>query len=184
MRPLIGLTGLHGSGKGVLCDSITEHFPAEVYSFSGTARDTALRYNPWIVERDMLLSDIVREDGWRTAKDIPRVRSFLNALGVALDDIDRGYVTRKAQRDVAATPGNRGVIYNDCYTADEGDFIRSNGGVIVHVVSQYEVGAAKSDDPFQNSLPAPDMTIVNSGEVGCLDEAGATVWKAAVEACR
>lgn len=172
---VLALTGLHGSGKGVLTNELTTNHNFVVSSFSSTAKRFALEYDPFVDSHDAHLLDIVIERGWTYAKSIPSVRSFLNDLGKALSAIDPQYVLRKARADVeAAHASGHHIVFDDCYTLAEGALIRELGGMIVHVAPFYDVAAPSSADVFQNELPTPDETVINLGHEGSLH--GSANW--------
>lgn len=166
---VLALTGLHGSGKGVLTHELVTNHNFVTSSFSSTAKHFALQYDPYIAAEHTTLVDIVERHGWTYAKSCPGVRDFLNGLGRALLAVDPQYVMRRACDDIRrAHRDGHHIVFDDCYTVAEGEFIHRRGGMIVHVAPEYDLEAALGGDEFQNNLPTPDLTIANPGTPGSL----------------
>lgn len=94
--PSIGLFGYAGSGKDTVADYLVKQYAYTRVSFAAPLKEMALsidhRVDCYGDERDIMLSDVVREKGWEYAKrNYPEVRRFLRSLGKTMRDQDTDY---------------------------------------------------------------------------------------------
>lgn len=92
MPKIIALTGKPGSGKDTLADHLVKHHGFRKLSFAEPVYRGVEAMNPWIVEMEMPLLDVLNNlridyglspsEAWRRAKDnIPECRRWLQVYG-------------------------------------------------------------------------------------------------------
>lgn len=140
--PLIGLVGKKRVGKDSFAERlIAEHDFVKV-SFSEPVKEAALAVDPIVVRNRgdyfdgyVRLSDLVREEGWETAKGHTEVRRFLQRFGTeSIRAIDPGFWVRhgmeKASRNVfAGFP----VVITDVRFQNEARAITRAGGKLIRI---------------------------------------------------
>lgn len=132
--PIVGLIGKKRAGKDTVAETLTREFGFVRYAFADPLKATMLDLDPfvpdgWLYSR---LSDLVRERGWETAKEIPEVRRLLQAHGVAI----RTHVSESVWVDATMSrvmDETRPVVVTDVRFPNEADTIEAAGGVLVRV---------------------------------------------------
>lgn len=114
---LIGLCGYAGVGKDTVADILAREHGFMRYAFANS------------------LKTLARDLGWDGAKD-ERGRRFLQALGVAMRELDPDYWIDKVRRPILHMRHFAGhpIVISDVRFKNEAEWIREKGGILVRVV--------------------------------------------------
>ncbi|MGW1836310.1 deoxynucleotide monophosphate kinase family protein [Streptomyces sp. NPDC002067] len=147
-------------------------------AFADPLRDLALSVDPIVASEPtgygplpLRLSDVVRREGWDTAKQRPEVRRTLQRLGQSVRDQDERHWLRAAlaKLDVANRWGLP-VVVTDCRYENEAEALRARGALLVRVERPGDHGpngAEQRGHPSETELddfPA-DAVLTNGGTV-------------------
>lgn len=159
---IVGLLGAKGSGKDTFAARLVTHHGFTRLAFADPLKDLALDINPTIV--DAPLVDLIDEFGWDRSKAHPRVRLFLQNLGVAARthlhaDVWVDALARYARR----IPGP--VVVTDVRFLNECQWVHANRGITVriHRPSLHDRDTHVSETELSGFVA--DHLIVNDGTV-------------------
>ncbi|MEW2635755.1 hypothetical protein AB0903_29980 [Streptomyces sp. NPDC048389] len=137
----VALMGRAGSGKDTIGARLVSRFVFARVAFADPLRDMALSMDPIVSSEPtgygplpIRLSDVVRREGWDTAKSRPEVRRTLQRLGQSVRDQDEDFWLRLALAKIdVADRWNLPVVVTDCRYANEADALRCAGALMVRV---------------------------------------------------
>ncbi|MEV6079608.1 hypothetical protein AB0L80_31530 [Streptomyces sp. NPDC052069] len=147
-------------------------------AFADPVRDLAVHLDPVVGSETtgfgplpLRLSDVLRREGWDTAKRRPEVRRTLQRLGQGVRDQDERYWLRAALAKVdVADRWNLPVVVTDCRYANEAAVLRERGALLVRVERpgrEAPAGEAEREHRSEAELddfPA-DAVLTNGGTV-------------------
>jgi hypothetical protein len=152
---IIGVTGYAQHGKDSAGKRLVDVYGFTRMAFADQLKSMALALDPFILEpwngNGVLvqrLSDLVRNDGWETAKTLPEVRRFLQALGtegVRAHIGQESWVVALEKRWLASGADN--VVITDVRFPNEAEWIKRQNGVLIRVVRFTADG-----QPFDNGV--------------------------------
>lgn len=150
---LIGLSGYARSGKDTVGQILQDDHGLRTASFAATLKRITAQVNPYVTESGLHLADLLAlypEQGWEGVKQIPEVRRFLQALGVACRDHIHPDVWVDAlfhHLDPFFTPG---YVITDVRFPNEADAIRKRGGEVWRITRPNTPPA--NDHPSETAL--------------------------------
>lgn len=140
---LIALSGLKGSGKDTAADYLVAKYSFTKVSFAEALRQMLLIIDPEISFEDMWglncrrLSQIVREEGWDSAKRrFPEVRRLMQVTGteaVRMIFGEDAWINIVARRYPDLADDSTRYVITDCRFDNEVEFVRNQGGVLVWI---------------------------------------------------
>ncbi|MFD4141575.1 hypothetical protein [Streptomyces sp. NPDC058572] len=172
----VALMGRAGSGKDTVGARLVSRFVFARVAFADPLRDMALSVDPIVATEPtgygplpIRLSDVVRREGWDTAKGRPEVRRTLQRLGQSVRDQDERYWLRAALAKVdVADRWNLPVVVTDCRYENEAEALTARGFLLVRLERPGEHGPAGEDQRQHTSeaglddYPA-DAVLTNGG---------------------
>jgi dephospho-CoA kinase len=136
----IGLIGLAGAGKDTAARALLER------GWQCVGFADAIKTKAYFL-------------GWDGLKD-ERGRRLLQDIGMAMRRFDENFWIHKAQNSMKGGP----CVFTDVRFANEADFIRAEGGIIVRVVREgLEIGEHESE-AGQLAIRS-DQSILNDGTI-------------------
>lgn len=174
----VGLYGPAGSGKDSIATYLGGLYGFNRIAFADPVREMALAIDPWIDCFDFLerptvgdpmrvvynsrLSVLVDKFGWDYVKrEYDEVRRLLQKIGTdAVRAQTPNYWVDLAR--AKALDCDR-VVFTDVRFPNEADMIRSEGGIVGHVVAETTLNAEAASHASETSMDAyrPDVTLVN-----------------------
>ncbi|MEU0762004.1 hypothetical protein ABZ351_20275 [Streptomyces microflavus] len=177
------LMGRAGSGKDTVGARLVSRFAFARVAFADPLRDLAVSLDPVVGHEPtgfgplpLRLSDVLRREGWDTAKQRPEVRRVLQRLGQGVRDQDDRYWLRAALAKVdVADRWGLPVVVTDCRYANEAEALRDRGALLVRVERPGRTAPAGEDEREHQSetelddFPA-DAVLTNGGTVAELHQ--------------
>ena len=179
----IALMGRAGAGKDSAASRLVSRYQFVRVAFADPLKRVALDLDPIVGSEPtgygplpLRLSDVVRREGWDTAKSRPEVRRTLQRLGQAIRDTDAGFWLRLALATVdVADRWGVPVVITDCRYANEAAALRARGFLLVRVERPGSEGAggAESRHVSETELDdyAADAVLTNGGTLAELHAA-------------
>jgi hypothetical protein len=164
---VLGTVGLKRSGKDTFAARLVEEHGFTRVAFADPLKDAALALDPRIFYRARL-SEIVNEDGWEAAKEIPEVRRTLQNLGVAIRNLDPGFWLNAAIRRADEVEGP--VIITDVRFSNELGYVARHG-VSVRIVRPGQVNSDTHISENELADAPTTFSVVNGGTVADLHAA-------------
>lgn len=171
--PLVGMVGRARAGKDSVAARLVECHGFRRYAFADALRRVALAADPIVTPVDTVagsvrLSELVAEVGWEGAKAHREVRRTLQALGVAVREVDPDFWVAAVLEEVgwADRPP---VVITDVRFPNEAEAITSLGGVLVRVIRP---GLDESDQHVSETALADwptDFEILNDADITALN---------------
>lgn len=133
--PLIGLTGVSGSGKDTIAEILTRNYGFIRLAFADTLKDIMLDLDPMIPTSSgvLRLSQVLStHKGWSGAKQNPEIRRLLQVLGTSVRDrvgIHTWSDVIMEQADVIKDP----VVITDVRFGNEAKSIHEYQGIVVRI---------------------------------------------------
>lgn len=171
----IALMGRAGSGKDAAASRLISRYQFVRVAFADPLKRVALGADPIVGSEPtgygplpLRLSDVVRREGWDTAKSRPEVRRVLQRLGQAVRDTDAGFWLRLALATVdVADRWNVPVVITDCRYTNEAETLRRRGFLLVRVERPGSRGAGGEasrhvSETELDDFP-PDAVLTNGG---------------------
>ncbi|MFF1377539.1 hypothetical protein [Streptomyces sp. NPDC058308] len=172
----VALMGRAGSGKDTIGARLVSRFVFARVAFADPLRDMALAADPIVGHEPagfgpipLRLSDVVRREGWDTAKKRMEVRRTLQRLGQSVRDQDQRYWLRAALAKVdVADRWTLPVVITDCRYENEAEALRARGFLLVRVERPGDHGPVGEDQRQHTSetelddYPA-DAALTNGG---------------------
>ena len=140
MKQHIGLIGLAGSGKDTAALALM-HRGWKRVAFADALKNRALHL------------------GWDGRKD-DRGRQLLCALGMAMRAYDPQHWIDLARAAMRGRP----CVFTDVRFANEADFIRAEGGIIVRVIREGLAAGEHESEAGQLAIRS-DQSIINDGSI-------------------
>ncbi|MGW6061702.1 deoxynucleotide monophosphate kinase family protein [Streptomyces sp. NPDC055189] len=178
----VALMGRAGSGKDTVGARLVRRFVFARVAFADPLRDLALSVDPIVGYEPagfgplpLRLSDVVRREGWDTAKRRPEVRRSLQRLGQSVRDQDERFWLRAALAKIdVADRWNLPTVVTDCRYVNEAEALRGRGFLLVRVERPGDHGPSGADQRGHQSetelddFPA-DAVLTNGGSLAELD---------------
>ncbi|MDX3550993.1 hypothetical protein PV729_04270 [Streptomyces europaeiscabiei] len=178
----IGLIGKARAGKDTAAAHLVRTHAYTRLGFADPLKEMALRVDPIIDTvgddygvTEYRLSEIVREDGWESAKDnYPEVRRLLQQMGQTVREIDEDFWLGILLRKVAgAEKLNVPVVVTDVRYRNEAAALRLAGFKLIRLTrpQQHGKSAALAAHASETDLDtfAADLNIVNAGSIEALN---------------
>ncbi|MFB7671330.1 hypothetical protein ACFC26_07915 [Kitasatospora purpeofusca] len=177
----IGIIGRARAGKDTAGRWFVEQRGYQRVAFADALKDAAIRVDPIVHcfahgdgcdNTEERLSEVVRLEGWETAKAYPEVRRFLQELGAAIRTIDPTFWIRAAlkQADDLADSTGRPTVITDVRYDNEAAALRARGWHLLYIdrpgiphLTHESEGALGPEDA--------DYTIMNAGSLADLNSA-------------
>lgn len=163
---IIGLTGYAQVGKDTVAKILVEKYGYKRIAFADPLRDVLYDTNPMIdsiAGEPVLLQPFVNKYGWEEAKKSPRVRQYLQRLGLSIrEHIDQSVWINKAISEIGS---NTAVVITDVRFINEAEVIKLMGGQIWKVVRNgiNPINSHISETEMSNY--SPDRIIVNENSI-------------------
>lgn len=108
---VIALTGKAGSGKDTVAGIIAVNYESERYAFAANIRRVLLDLDPYVHEAGCTLGELVRWEGWDTAKrSYAEIRRYMQVLGESM----RAYAGARVWIDALLNEITEDVKFNGC----------------------------------------------------------------------
>jgi dephospho-CoA kinase len=170
---IIGLTGYAQSGKDTVANILVEKYGYERLAFADPIRDILYDLNPMvdsIAGRPVLLQELVDKLGWDKAKLDPRVRQYLQNLGVgARNHLGEDVWVINALRKMS----QENIVITDVRFENEAEVIHMLEGQVWRIkrpgveavnehISESQMDGYKVDQIFVNSGTIEDLEMTIS----------------------
>jgi hypothetical protein len=167
---IIGLTGYAQSGKDTVAEILVRKSGYKRIAFADPIRNVLYDMNPMIdniAGEPIFLQTLVNRVGWDEAKQNPRVRQYLQNLGVsARTHIDSDVWVIRAVREMNS---DEDIVITDVRFENEARLIKAAGGQIWRITRP---GVAPVNGHVSESEMAnyrTDREIINSGSIEDLE---------------
>ncbi|MFE9335285.1 hypothetical protein [Streptomyces sp. NPDC007063] len=181
-RPDIALIGLARSGKDTIADYLVREHGYQRVAFADPLKDMALRIDPLIdgythadgENVQIRLSEVVERPGWERAKaTYPKVRRFLQDLGVAVRAAQPDFWLSRGLDAIQAAGGDTPVVVTDCRFVNEAKALEALGFLIASVTRPSLLVSGQRDPHIsENELRdyPTDRAICNAGTIADLED--------------
>ncbi|GAB1641781.1 hypothetical protein [Krasilnikovia sp. MM14-A1259] len=160
--PLIGLVGRKRVGKDTVAQRLVHTHAFTRFAFADLLREAVLRLDPIVLPMDSTwasyrLSEVVAQEGWESAKEIPEVRRLLQNYGTAIREVDPAFwiCPVLSALDGCATP----AVVTDVRFPNEADALLARGATLLRITrpgldesDQHESETAMADYPIAEIL--------------------------------
>jgi len=161
---IIGLNGKAGAGKDTVANILESEYGYARLAFADKLKQFAYTLNP-IIDADLTVQQAVDRWGWDYVKRVyPEARALLQNVGVeARNLVDTNVWVNLVKKQIIAKPGDYTI--SDFRFPNEGEMIRSLGGVVIKIIRPNNPDAIPSTHVSEQYEVDTPYVIINDGSL-------------------